>query len=359
MKLLSPPYQFCEGTCVLQTQLTTQLRKRLREKAENDMQVDDQENRAPNAVLQDQDKKKTPQQIKKQRTANKDLVLTEKFITEKDMMQILNDHKGSSRGTIDEFSNILENFKNNCKFAFEVMSNEFFEKASTETLEKEKLQPRPCLVRKPHERADHAKSSTEEGKLEIRKILHADGDRYFGTCLDVQMHGFGSVWYANGDKYVGQLKQNLRHGYGRMLWSDGHIYEGLWKEDLICPGGRPSRDPFGVINPSKPITPNKASRKMPFSAGMSRANLQRGRSQIHCVNLGLERKYQPSVIGETSILHNAETATRQLFTDALCIMGGNVGSNGSLLSSRMTQTNDSERSNMMVNSTCIVILNQI
>ena len=78
-------------------------------------------------------------------------------------------------------------------------------------------------------------------RLEFRRMIHPDGDRYVGTTRGDLMHGIGICWYANGDKYYGQWRAGMRHGTGRMEWNDTHIYEGTWREDIVCPGVKSKR----------------------------------------------------------------------------------------------------------------------
>ena len=103
----------------------------------------------------------------------------------------------------------------------------------------------------------HSQASAAKGpcasetlfRLEFRRMIHPDGDRYVGTCRGDLMHGIGICWYANGDKYYGQWRAGMRHGMGRMEWCDRHIYEGTWREDIVCPGlksKRMSKENLGI-----------------------------------------------------------------------------------------------------------------
>mmetsp|Transcript_26198 Transcript_26198/g.86170 ORF Transcript_26198/g.86170 Transcript_26198/m.86170 type:complete len:262 (+) Transcript_26198:249-1034(+) len=238
MRMLSPPHQLRKEACDVPGKPSALHRKRERETATLSLSVENQENKLPNigsasSRIQTNSISHQEQQGKKQRTSVQELVLTETFITESDMMKILNQRRTSSKKGFDDIASMFESFTTQCKFAVEMISNDFMKNEVSENVQNEKINSNTHSKSKIRSPSLRSMSSTNNGSIVIRKVLHADGDRYFGTCLDLQMHGLGSVWYANGDRYIGQLKKNLRHGYGKMVWSDGHIYEGLWKEDLV------------------------------------------------------------------------------------------------------------------------------
>ena len=239
MRMLSPPRQFRKEAFDVPGQKPSALhRKRERETATLSLSVENQENKSSNigsasSCIQTSHISHQEQQVKKQRTSVQDLVLTETFITESDMMKTLNQPRNTSKKGFDDIASMFESFTTQCKFAVEMISNDFMKKDVPENVQNEKINSYGHSKRKIRSPSLRSRSSKNDGSIVIRKVLHADGDRYFGTCLDLQMHGLGSIWYANGDRYIGQLKKNLRHGYGKMVWSDGNVYEGLWKEDLV------------------------------------------------------------------------------------------------------------------------------
>lgn len=49
------------------------------------------------------------------------------------------------------------------------------------------------------------------------KLIHTDGDMYFGEWLDDKAFGIGTYFHSGGAKYEGEWKEDKQEGLGNLI----------------------------------------------------------------------------------------------------------------------------------------------
>jgi hypothetical protein len=75
----------------------------------------------------------------------------------------------------------------------------------------------------------HWKLSKREG---YGTLKFENGSKFKGTCRNDMANGPGSFFYHNREKYTGDFEDDRASGYGEFLYLNGDVYRGNWKDNV-------------------------------------------------------------------------------------------------------------------------------
>ena len=63
-------------------------------------------------------------------------------------------------------------------------------------------------------------------------VQFANGEKYIGMLINLNIDGIGTYYYSNKERYTGEWKNNIKQGYGKYYYSNGAIFEGQWRDNI-------------------------------------------------------------------------------------------------------------------------------